>query len=180
MRGDITVRSTLGVGSEFEVAIAVAQAGDPVAAPAASPAPVPATASPPKPTAGAQLHGRILLAEDGLDNQRLLATVMRRAGAEVEVASNGAEALAKAQAAQRAGAPFDLIVMDVQMPIMDGYEATRQLREGGWRWPIVALTAHAMEGDRERCLAVGCDGYETKPVRAERLIATCRRFLPRE
>jgi CheY-like chemotaxis protein len=122
------------------------------------------------------LRGRILLAEDGVDNQRLLSTILRRAGAEVVVVGDGQAAVDAALQSQAQGAPFALILMDMQMPVLDGYTATRQLRQQGWRTPIVALTAHAMEGDRDRCLAEGCDGYETKPVRAERLIEACRRF----
>ncbi len=124
-----------------------------------------------------RLAGRILLAEDGADNQRLLTTILRRAGAEVHSASDGQQAVAAATQSQAAGKPFDLILMDIQMPVLDGYLATRQLRDLGWRGPIVALTAHAMEGDRDRCLAEGCDGYETKPVRVDHLLATCARFL---
>jgi CheY-like chemotaxis protein len=107
----------------------------------------------------------------------LLSVILRRAGASVELAGNGVEALAAVDAATAAGVPFELVLMDMQMPVMDGYTATRELRQRGWPGPVIALTAHSMEGDRERCLAEGCDGYETKPVRAERLVATCARFL---
>ncbi len=123
-----------------------------------------------------RLRGRILLVEDGLDNQRLVSTILRRAGAEVALAVDGRKAIDEVQRSIAEGRPFDLVLMDMQMPVMDGYSATQRLRELGWSRPIVALTAHAMAGDRERCLTGGCDGYETKPLDAERLIATCERF----
>ena len=124
------------------------------------------------------LHGRrVLLAEDGPDNQVLLAQLITRAGAEVVVAENGLRAIEVFEAAVRDGAPFDLVVMDMQMPEVDGYEATRRLRARGVRTPIVALTAHAMAGDRERCLDAGCDDYATKPIERGPLIAMCQRAV---
>jgi CheY-like chemotaxis protein len=111
---------------------------------------------------------RVLLAEDNLVNQRLAVRLLEKRGHRIVVASTGLEAL---QALDKES--FDLVLMDVQMPEMDGLEATAAIREkekgSGLHQAVVALTAHAMKGDREKCLAAGMDGYLTKPIRPQEL-----------
>jgi signal transduction histidine kinase/ActR/RegA family two-component response regulator len=182
--GDITVESAPGLGSTFTVAIPVtvplgATWDEVVSESIQSPERAGVRtvrgphASSDVPPGAPPLDGlRILLAEDGPDNQRLLTHVLQRAGAIVEVAANGLEAV---EAMNRHGVPpFDVILMDMQMPVMDGYAATRRLRAIGHRRPIIALTAHAMDGDRAACLDAGCDDYATKPIDRARLIAMIR------
>ncbi len=120
---------------------------------------------------------RILLAEDGADNQQLIAFHLRKAGAEVEIAENGRIALERLDAAAAEGLPFALLLTDMQMPEMDGYTLARTLRAHGERIPIVALTAHAMAEDRRKCLEAGCNDYATKPINKAALISTCRRWM---
>jgi CheY-like chemotaxis protein len=119
---------------------------------------------------------RILLAEDNIVNQRLVVRLLEKYGHTMIVASTGREVLA-ALAQQ----PVDLVLMDVQMPDMDGLEATavirKQERQRGGHLPIIALTAHAMKGDQERCLASGMDDYISKPINAQTLSAAISRVL---
>jgi len=126
------------------------------------------------------LHGRILLAEDGLDNQRLISLLLRKAGADVSTVENGELAVEAALAAHEAGEPFDVILMDMQMPVTDGYEATRQLRKRGYTGPIVALTASAMVGDCQKCLAAGCNDYLPKPFQHRALLEMMARHITAE
>jgi signal transduction histidine kinase/CheY-like chemotaxis protein len=119
----------------------------------------------------------VLLVEDGLDNQRLIVHHLDKAGATVEVAENGKLATDRILKPACDAPRIDVILMDMQMPIMDGYEATRLLRQRGFARPIIALTAHAMEGDRQRCLDAGCDEYATKPIDKSALFATIARCL---
>jgi signal transduction histidine kinase/ActR/RegA family two-component response regulator len=114
---------------------------------------------------------RLLLAEDAPDNQRLIMYVLRKAGADVTLAENGAVACELSLAAQHEGKPFDVVLMDMQMPIVDGYQAVKQLRQAGYHEPIIALTAHSMGSDRQVCLDAGCDDFATKPIDRARLIS---------
>lgn len=123
----------------------------------------------------ASLAAKVLLAEDGIDNRRLISFHLRKAGCEVATAENGKIAFEMATAATRQGEPFDLIFMDMQMPVMDGYQSASKLREAGYRGRICALTAHAMTGDREKCISAGCDDYLTKPIDVEKLVGTVRK-----
>jgi PAS domain S-box-containing protein len=113
----------------------------------------------------------ILVVDDSLDNQDLIKTVLQFSGAEVETANNGIEAMAKATAGG-----FDVILMDLQMPVMDGYTATKELRRQGYSRPIIALTAHAMNEERKKCLDNGFDHHVTKPIDREHLIQTLAQY----
>jgi CheY-like chemotaxis protein len=127
--------------------------------------------------AAAGMH--ILVAEDNAVNQRLITRLLEKRGHQVKVAENGREAV---DALTKS--PFDLVLMDVQMPEMDGLAATNTIRErelvSGWHQPIIALTAHAMKGDQERCLAAGMDGYLTKPIRSQELDVILEKYSPRK
>jgi signal transduction histidine kinase/ActR/RegA family two-component response regulator len=120
---------------------------------------------------------RVLLAEDGMDNQRLIRFLLERAGAVVEMVDNGKKACDLALTSSLDGCRYDVILMDMQMPVMDGYEATTHLRASGYDAPIIALTAHVMADDRQKCIAAGCDDYIAKPIDRQVLIATIAAHL---
>src|SRR5439155_25753979 len=124
-----------------------------------------------------RIKGSVLVAEDGADNQALIAAKLRETGLEVEIAPNGQIACEKALAALAIDKPFDLILMDEQMPVMDGYTATHQLRGKGYRGPIIALTANAMERDRSKCLNAGCNDFVTKPIQMDKLFKAIGRYI---
>jgi signal transduction histidine kinase/CheY-like chemotaxis protein/HPt (histidine-containing phosphotransfer) domain-containing protein len=194
MGGQLGVMSEPGEGSVFwftarlersaltarpeALAASEISAGD-VASPGdlAPPVPVPAPASPlGDPGRRARpLRGRVLVAEDNVVNQKVAARILERLGYEVDVAATGNEAVAAV-----GQHTYDAILMDGQMPQTDGFEATRVIRamEGAHHTPIIALTASAMHGDRERCLAAGMDDYVSKPVGPEQLEAVLLRWVP--
>lgn len=166
--GRLTVQSELGVGSCFRVELPGVecaphhQAGSPVHDTGAA-----------APSLGGIPKLRVLLAEDNLVNQKVVTAVLRKRGYLVDVAANGREALTRLE-----GRPYDLVLMDVQMPELDGIEAARAIRSND-RWrnlPIVAMTAHAMTGDRERCLEAGMNDYLSKPVAPAHLIETVEAY----
>jgi CheY-like chemotaxis protein len=178
--GELILQATApGQGSTFRLVIAAGtrEGVRMVADPARAAVTVPEAGS--APSEMPSLDCRVLLAEDGLDNQRLLTHILRKAGAETKVVDNGRAAVEAALAAVAAGRPFDVILMDMQMPVMDGYEAARRLRQEGYRRPIIALTAHAMTGDREKCLRAGCDDFATKPVDRRKFLETVRAYSQR-
>jgi CheY-like chemotaxis protein len=169
MGGTITADSTPGRGSTFRFSVELA---------------APAATDLAAPRSGAERQGApawsrpplVLVAEDSQINQIVATRVLERCGCAVKVVEDGAAAL-EALAAQR----FDAVLMDCQMPLMDGYDATREFRrreQGATRTPVIAMTAHAMTGDRERCLQAGMDDYISKPVRHADLADVLMRWIP--
>jgi signal transduction histidine kinase/CheY-like chemotaxis protein len=118
----------------------------------------------------------VLVAEDGVDNQRLVRYLLERAGATVEMVDDGKQACDRILQPSSDCPPVHVILMDMQMPVMDGYAATRHLRAAGCDVPILALTAHAMADDRQKCIAAGCDDYVSKPIDRKEMIATISRY----
>jgi len=179
MGGDLTVTSEMGKGSCFRLSL-------PMSIPAG--APILPAGDMRNAISGAQrilepvrrqLKLRVLLAEDGVENRDVITLHLRHAGCEVFQAEDGEQAYHAAIRAWRGGESFDVILMDMQMPVMDGYTATSKLRAEGYVGVIIALTAHAMKEDRDRCLRVGCDEYSAKPVDIPKLLQMMTRFTSR-
>ncbi len=162
--GDLVAASAVGHGSRFTVTVAMGVDVAPPAAPNVAPAPTSSQAAS-RPLTGA----RVLLVEDGPDNQRLLRHLLERAGCSMEIAANGKECVDRLASA---GASFDVVLMDMQLPVRDGNTATRLLRQRGCDLPIVSLTANAMQADREACLSAGSDAFLSKPIDRKLLLAT--------
>jgi CheY-like chemotaxis protein/HPt (histidine-containing phosphotransfer) domain-containing protein len=170
--GDISVHSELGKGSVFTVTVDVGPLDG-----VAQLEPQQALTVSEETVSESQAHwqfppARVLVIDDGEENQELLSLVLEEAGLQVEGAENGEVGVRKAL--QEA---FDVILMDIQMPVMDGYTATRKLRQHGVQTPIIALTAHAMKGFEQDILAAGCSRYLTKPIDIDSLIQTLAGFL---
>jgi CheY-like chemotaxis protein len=123
------------------------------------------------------LQGRFLLAEDGEDNRELIVFHLTRAGATVDTVGDGVEALRRIEEMEAEGRYYDLLVTDVQMPLLDGCELTTELRRRGNAIPVIALTALATPDDRARCILAGCDGYASKPIARRQLIDLCHSHL---
>jgi CheY-like chemotaxis protein len=137
------------------------------------------TLAPPKKTSASsrRLQGRILVVEDSSDIQRLLRLFLTSAGLEVTLAVNGQNAMETAIQHWEAGRAFDVILMDMQMPVLNGYRATELLRAAGYSGTIIAFTAHAQTLEREHCLAAGCDDYLVKPIDRITLLGALTRYL---
>jgi len=175
--GDITVWSKPGSGSTFSVTIETGSLAETRLIDDACEAEVRVERRHSQQNAeSASLDCSVLLAEDGPDNQRLIGFILKKAGARLTVVENGQLARDRALAAAEAGEPFNVVLMDMQMPVMDGYTATAELRAAGYNGPIIALTAHAMEGDRQKCLDAGCNDYAAKPIEREAFLATVARW----
>jgi CheY-like chemotaxis protein/anti-sigma regulatory factor (Ser/Thr protein kinase) len=160
MGGEVGVTSVPGNGSTFWFT-AVLKRGQAVQTTAG------------RATAALRRGSRILLVEDNAINQEVAQCLLEDAGLTVAVADDGAAALARVQAED-----FDLVLMDMQMPVMDGLESTRRIRELGKTLPIIAMTANAFEEDRRKCAAAGMDDFITKPVDPDRLNALLARWIP--
>jgi signal transduction histidine kinase/ActR/RegA family two-component response regulator len=175
--GDVTATSAPGRGSTFTLRIDVGPIEQLTLVEAPREAMRPKKSSKDSSEPAWSLRGRILLCEDGPDNQRLICAHLRRAGAQVTVAENGRLGVDATLDAIKGHKPFDLILMDMQMPELDGYGAASELRKKNCTTPIIALTAHAMAQDREKCLAAGCTDYLTKPVDKNTLLKTLSKYL---
>ncbi len=176
--GDVNVKSQEGIGSTFTLTLETGplenmeMLTDPNEAYCQASEACQRSQEEERPPSG----GRLLLAEDGPDNQRLIRSLLQKAGFDVDLADNGRIACEKAWT--KDGRPaYDVILMDMQMPELDGYEATRLLRDEGYKSPIVALTAHAMAGDRDKCIEAGCDDYATKPIDRAKLLEIIGRLI---
>ncbi len=167
--GDVTVTSHLGAGSTFTAQIDIGDIGD---------TPLvtfqeyleSAKEQDRNSNASSQLYlgpKKILIVDDGDTNRKLVRLILKRAGCKVSEAANGREGVEKAMAGD-----FDLILMDMQMPILDGYQATKQLRKLGYDRPIIALTANVLTEDEKKCQEYGCSGFLPKPLNIDRLIQT--------
>jgi len=170
--GTIEVSSTPGQGSEFTASVFVGENHQQHMVSERNNTPIPITTTKETNESIAQLVGHVLVVEDNVDNQKLISLLIRKTGAEVTIAENGAVAIEKAMTEN-----FDLVFMDMQMPVMGGIEATQQLCQQGFEVPIVALTANAMQEDIDRCLAAGSVDHLAKPLNISRFNSILGKYL---
>jgi signal transduction histidine kinase len=175
--GDIAVESQPGQGSTFEVCVTTGPLEGVPRLKTAEEGDDPHLVRTTMRMTNIRLGCRVLLAEDGPDNRRLISYLLCKAGAQVTLAEDGQQAIDQVFAAEARGEPFDIVLMDMIMPGVDGVEATRLIRQAGFRLPIIALTANAMAGVRNQCLAAGCDDFATKPIDRTTLLAVIRKWL---
>jgi CheY-like chemotaxis protein/HPt (histidine-containing phosphotransfer) domain-containing protein len=169
--GRIEVASRPGEGSTFTLTIDAAAPETPPARKASE------TAQPAADDVRQACGGRVLQAEDSADMVKLIQCMLAKTGVQLDLAADGLAACNQAPASRAAGTPYDLILMDIRMPVLDGHEATRRLGANGWTGPIVALTANAMRGDRDKCLQAGCDDFLAKPVNQRAIWTVLQRYL---
>jgi len=174
--GDLSVQSQPGIGSRFRISVGTGPLDGIAMRGAKTDRP---TRTEPAQVAKIDgvLAGHILVVEDSVDNQRLMRYILNKAGVQTTLAENGADAVV---AIRENPELYDVVLMDMQMPVLDGYAATRELRKLGFIRPIIAMTAHAMKGDREKCLAAGCDDYLTKPINRSELVKALAQHCPSE
>lgn len=173
MGGDLAVESKEGEGSTFTVKVNIGPASELKFLEKGPMGDYSIQRSLDTPKPEPRLAGRkVLIVDDGETNRKLLSLVLRKMGMVVDLAENGQIGCDKAL-----GESFDIILMDMQMPVLDGYEATAQLRKKGVQVPILALTAHAMQGDEQKCLAIGCTGYIPKPIDIDELASVLQSLL---
>ncbi len=175
--GDITVESVPEVGSTFSLTVDAGALDDTDML--EGPLRAETMEGLPAPTGWwtKRLGGRVLLAEDGVDNRHFISAVLQQVGADVTLVENGRQAVDQALSSRAVGKPFDAVLMDMQMPVLDGFDAVQELRGEGYEGSIVALTAYAMKGDREKCLEVGCDDFVSKPIDVESFLALLARYV---
>ena len=176
--GEIYINSEYGTGTTFTVTIKMRQISDKESFDdQIFKNEVKKTLSKTSTTSNFEMNYNILLAEDGLDNQKLISFLLKKSGAKVTLAENGQIAVNLALEAIEKGNPFDVILMDMQMPELDGYAATKVLRSKGFEYPIIALTAHSTNGAKEECIAAGCNHYATKPINRTQFFTTIQKSI---
>jgi signal transduction histidine kinase/HPt (histidine-containing phosphotransfer) domain-containing protein len=169
--GDVTASSVSGTGSMFSVTVEAGQIDGTRFVEHPDEAFMATTTPPQRDDEFPRIDARILLAEDSPDNQKLIGGFLAKLGANVTLAENGDLAIDHALRAREEGHPFDLILMDMHMPVIDGYAATEHLRSVGYTGQIIALTANAMSGERDKTLAAGCNDFATKPINRKKLVS---------
>ncbi len=176
--GDVVLASTEeGKGSHFRATIAAPETECKIGEQSREPS-LPANLETHEKREEVRLDGvRVLLIEDGPDNQLLISRILRKVGAQVDVQGNGKLGVEAFCAADGQQSAHDIILKDMQMPVMNGYDATRQLRREGHKVPIIAVTAHALIEEEVKCIDAGCDLVEKKPIRRQSLLAAIRKLV---